>query len=106
MKNLVHPPLKNGPERCKTSEVFCKPSNLQNASLNEINSLQRMCGNRPHDLQRMCKTMKTQQRQGLTAFKDEHCRPPISYRDREVIPADAVLPLSYCVRVARAREVV
>lgn len=35
-----------------------------------------------------------------------HCRPPISYRDREVIPADAVLPLSYCVRVARAQEVV
>ena len=106
MKNLVHPPLKNGPERCKTSEVFCKPSNLKNATIKEINSLKRMCSNRPHDLQRMFKTMKTQQRQGLTAFEDEHCRPPISYRDREVIPADAVLPLSYCVRVARAQEVV
>ena len=76
MKNLVHPPLKCSPKRCKTSEVFCKPSNLQNASINEINSLQRTCSNRPHDLQRMCKTMKTQQRQGLTAFKDHHCKHP------------------------------
>ena len=79
MKNLVHPPLKNGPKRCKTSEVFCKPSNLQNANIKEINSLQRMCSNRPHDLQRMCKTMKTQQRQGLTTFKDHHCKHPCYY---------------------------
>ena len=79
MKNLVHPPLKCSPKRCKTSEVFCKPSNLQNANTKEINSLQRVCRNRPHDLQRMCKTMKTQQRQGLTAFKDHHCRHPCYY---------------------------
>ena len=76
MKNLVHPPLKNSPKRCKTSEVFCKPSNLKNATIKEINSLKRMCSNRPHDLQRMFKTMKTQQRQGLTAFKDQHCKHP------------------------------
>ena len=35
-----------------------------------------------------------------------YCKPPISYRDREVIPADAVLPLIDCVGVTRAREVV
>ena len=106
MKNLVHPPLKNGPERCKSSEVFCKPSNLPSSKINEINNLEMMCRSRHPDLQRMCNPMKTQQRQGLTVLEDHHCKPPISYRDREVIPADAVLPLSYCVRVARAQEVV
>ena len=76
MKNLACSPLKSAPKRCKSSEVFCKPSNLQNATLNEINNLAMTCGNRHHDVQRMCKTMKTQQRQGLTAFEDHHCKHP------------------------------
>ena len=97
MKNLVHPPLKNGPKRCKTSEVFCKPSNLQNASINEINNLQRMCSNRPDDLQRMCKTMKTQQRQGLTVFEDHHGRHPCYY-----ITGGSKHPL-LCIAVTGAR---
>ncbi len=79
MKNLVHRPLKNAPKHCKSSEVFCKPSNLRNVTINEINSLQRMCSNRPHDLQRTCKTMKTQRRQGLTTFQDVHCKHPCYY---------------------------
>ena len=49
---------------------------------------------------------KTNAHQQLRCQPTLHCRPPISYRDREVIPADAVLPLSYCVRGVRAREVV
>lgn len=49
---------------------------------------------------------KTNAHQQLRYQPTLHCRPPISYRDREVIPADAVLPLSYCVRGVRAREVV
>ena len=79
MKNLAIAPLKNGPKRCKTSEVFCKPPNLKNPNIKEINSLQVTCGNRHHDLQMMCKTMKTQLQQALTMFYDHHCKHPCYY---------------------------
>ena len=98
--------MTNGRAYCKSSEVFCKPSNLKNLELKEINALARIGRYRPHDVQRMCKSMKTQSQQSLKSFQDVHCKPLISYRDREAIPADAVLPLSYCVRGVRAGEVV
>ena len=76
MKNRLHPPLKNGPERCKTSEVFCKPSNLPSSKVHEINNLAMTCRNRHPDAQRMCNSMKTQQRQGLTVLEDHHGKHP------------------------------
>jgi hypothetical protein len=74
MKNLGFLPIKNGPKRCKTSEVFCKPANLQNNNINEINDLRMTRKNHHHDVQMTCKTLKTQQKQPLTRFEDIHCR--------------------------------
>ena len=99
MKNSTKNPL-------QSSELFCKAQTSGNDKLligkenwsNELCSLQA----RNFSLQ----SSKSNAHQQLSCQPTLHCRPPISYRDREVIPADAVLPLSYCVRVARAREVV
>lgn len=99
MKNPTQNPL-------QSSELFCKAQTSWKAKLlihmknmsNELCSLQA----RNFSLQ----SSKSNAHQQLRCQPTLHCRPPISYRDREVIPADAVLPLSYCVRVARAREVV
>ena len=99
MKNSTKNPL-------QSSELFCKAQTSCKAKLlihmknrsNELCSLQA----RDFSLQ----SSKSNSHQQLRCQPTLHCRPPISYRDREVIPADAVLPLSYCVRVARAREAV
>lgn len=47
--------MTNAKTHCKTSEVFCKPTNLPDDRLNQINKLARTCSNRPHDVQRTCK---------------------------------------------------
>ena len=99
MKNSTKNPL-------QSSELFCKAQTSRKAKLlihmkngsNELCSLQI----RNFSLQ----SSKSNAHHQLRCRPTLHCRPPISYRDREVIPADAVLPLSYCVRVARAQEVV
>ncbi len=99
MKNSTKNPL-------QSSELFCKVQTSGNAKLLIVkeNGLNELCSLQACNFS--LQSSKTKAYQPLSLIRGLYCRPPISYRDREAIPADAVLPLSYCVRVARAQEVV
>ena len=99
--------MKNSAEKyLQSSELFCKVQTSCN-----VNPLI-PCENTPNELcslQRQKSSLQSSESvyyQLLSLIRGLYCRPPISYRDREAIPADAVLPLSYCVRGVRAGEVV
>ena len=51
--------MTNGNSACKTSEVFCKPTNLRDDVLNKNKHLRMTCSNRHHDVQRTCNQTKS-----------------------------------------------
>ena len=64
---------------CKTSEVFCKPTNLPYDGLNEINNIENSCASYDDHTRMMCKPNKSIYNQQVVMIQDVHCRPPCYY---------------------------